>query len=478
MKDEETTMPIHDMPADVAGFINQLSQTGCFFNGRVHIARAPGRMDVMGGIADYSGSLVLEGTLAEAVVCGVARREDDVVRVRSLNALEEDWDEEVTVTLDSLMPGATGDPYEGVRDRLTADPRQRWAAYVAGVFTVLMAEGEIRAFPGGADIMLRSDVPTGAGVSSSAALEVATMIAVCAAFGIRLEGMRLAALCQVVENHIVGAPCGIMDQVTSALGEEYSLLALRCRPHTLEGTIPFPAGIRVVGLDTNVKHSVGGSRYTDTRIGAFMGQKIISEAMKRTGEDTTGGYLCTITPAEFTTRWREVVPPSMTGRDFLDQYGGTNDTVTTIDPDEHYMIRSRTEHPIYENHRTQRFRGYLESALESGEEEAVHREMIRAGKLMFGSNWSYGHRCGQGSRETDLVVRMVRDIGPTHGFYGAKITGGGSGGTVAILCRDDTDDAIRDLSERYAEVTRKSPRLFFHSGPGAVAFGTREVDVV
>ena len=468
------------MPQDVSRFLDSLTTTlsGFFPEGhRLCLARAPGRLDVMGGIADYSGSLVLEGTIKEAAVCGAVAREDNLVVVRSLNAGSEGWQAEVTVPLDDLTPADDDDPYEGVRTRLQADPASSWAAYVAGVFTVLLAEGEVNTFPHGASIAVQSDVPPGAGVSSSAALEVATMNAVCATYGVKLDGMRLAALCQIVENRVVGAPCGIMDQVTSALGREGSLLTLECQPHVLRKFVALPPGVRVVGIDSAVKHSVGGSRYTETRVGAFMGQKIISKIMTMAGmlPDPTDGYLCNITPGEFVAGWKDLLPAKMTGAEFVDRYGETNDPVTTVRPETTYKVRSRTEHPIYENDRVRKFRELLRKAQGEGGANSVHKDLIRAGKLMYGSNWSYGSRCGQASRETDLIVKMVKQLGPDEGFYGAKITGGGSGGTVAVMCREEALDRVEQIAENYHIATGNTPQLFMESSPGALEFGVQEM---
>ena len=156
---------------------------------------------------------------------------------------------------------------------------------------VLLAEGELPLAPpgapggvlGGADVLLVSTVPLGAGVASSAAVEVATMRAAGAAFGARLDGLRLAALCQMVENRVVGAPCGIMDQVTCTLGEAGRLLALRCQPHDVLGWHAPPPGATFVGLDSGVKHAVGGRRYGRARCAAFMGREIIREHLRREG---------------------------------------------------------------------------------------------------------------------------------------------------------------------------------------------------
>src|SRR5439155_12944132 len=121
----------------------------------------------------------------------------------------------------------------------------------------------------------------------------------------------LARLCQRVENEIAGAPCGIMDQVTSALGEEGKLLALDCRPHRLVGQLPIPPGWNFVGLNSGVKHSVGASDYTRARASAFMGLRILE---KESGINLSG-YLCNL-PASQWSEHRKRIAERVKGCDF------------------------------------------------------------------------------------------------------------------------------------------------------------------
>src|SRR6266536_2274383 len=229
-------------------------------------------------------------------------------------------------------------------------PEARWAAYILGVFFVLLAEGEIDAFPVGADLLVHSTVPLGAGVASSAALEVASMRAVAGAYGASTAGLRLAALCQVVENRVVGAPCGIMDQVTCALGRAGQLLALRCQPHDVLGYYAPPAGYAFVGLDSGVKHAVGGVRYPRVRCAAFMGKRIVEQAL---GQSVP--YLADLTPELFRGELWALLPARLSGAEFVEHWAHTDDPATTILADEVYPVRGATEHPIYENARVQRF---------------------------------------------------------------------------------------------------------------------------
>ena len=192
------------------------------------VTRAPGRLDVMGGIADYSGSLVLEMPIHEATLVALQR---DASRRLKVISLSEDLTRELVfeIPLDDLERDGQPLDYEAARAYFERTPERHWASYVAGLFLALMRERGVN-FNAGARILIASRVPGGKGVSSSAALEVAVMQAICAAFDIQLEGRELALLCQKVENLVVGAPCGIMDQMTSACGETDRLLTLLCQP--------------------------------------------------------------------------------------------------------------------------------------------------------------------------------------------------------------------------------------------------------
>ena len=357
----------------------------------VHIARAPGRLDVMGGIADYSGSLVAEMPIAQAawVAAQADGTENGAVVVRSLNAASEGLTPEVVLPAELFI-----NPVSLLKHLRESPKSERWAGYVAGCFALLRAEGLI-ARGIGARLLLHSDVPLGAGVSSSAAVEVAAMRALCAAFSIEMSGLDLAKMCQRVENDVMDAPCGIMDQVTATLGEAGKLLLLLCQPAELQGTIALPSGWSVFGIDSRVKHSVGGRGYTRVRVAAFMGYKMLSDAAK----SGFGGYLCNVTPDNYNqiaaTLPGGTLPETLTGAAFLAQHGGIFDTVTTVDPAEIYPVRAATQHPIYEYARVQTF----VDCLKSGDDAAF----TLAGEPAYvcRSHQSYSD-CGLGSPETDL----------------------------------------------------------------------------
>ncbi|MCH83442.1 L-arabinokinase-like, partial [Trifolium medium] len=176
--------------------------------------------------------------------------------------------------LSDFMDGDKPISYKQAREYFAQDPAQKWAAYVAGAILVLMTELGVK-FEDSISMLVSSAVPEGKGVSSSASVEVASMSAIAAAHGLNIGSRDLALLCQKVENHIVGAPCGVMDQMASACGEANKLLAMICQPAEIVGLVEIPNHIRVWGVDSGIRHSVGGADYGSVRIGTFMGMKMI-----------------------------------------------------------------------------------------------------------------------------------------------------------------------------------------------------------
>jgi L-arabinokinase len=462
-----------------------------FERGReIFTSRAPGRLDVMGGIADYSGSLVLQLPLREATFAAVQRDPSRRLRIVSLCEAEERT-AAFEMDLDAFERSGPAETYEAARAFFAREPRTSWAAYVAGVFLVLRRERGA-SFAEGARVLIDSDVPAGKGVSSSAALEVAAMTAVAAAFELPLEARETALLCQIVENRVVGAPCGVMDQMTSVSGEADRLLSLLCQPAELRPSVPLPDDLAVFGIDSGVRHAVSGADYTSVRVGAFMGYRMLAEhaavLVRSTAagagapgdrrppspaapgtlsfDDRFGGYLANVTPSELQQEFAGLLPERMRGRDFLDRYGGTTDPVTRVLPDREYAVRVPTAHPIHEHFRVRAFAELL------GAEPTEERRRL-LGELMYQSHASYS-ACGLGSAATDRIVALARESGPAEGIYGAKITGGGSGGTVALLARSGEDGraAVARVAGAYARAAGlQRATLFAGSSPGAAAFG-------
>jgi galactokinase len=466
---------------DVAQFIDRLQDAGVdgdadvrglFDETRdIHLSRAPGRLDLMGGIADYSGSLVLQWPTREAAL--VALQTDPEPRLRIVSAAA-DGDRParvVGVPLDVLRDGGIPVSYERARAWFAAGVERHWAAYIAGAWLVLARE---HAMPltTGARVLLSSRVPEGKGVSSSAAIEVATMTALTSAVGLQIEPRTLAMACQRVENLVAGAPCGVMDQMAVTLGEEGRLMALLCQPAEFQGTLALPPDLALWGVDSGVRHAVGGSDYGAVRTGAFMGYRVLAAlagfqawpeeqpGLVRVRDERWRGYLANVSNEEFE-RFEADVPLSMRGDRFLEELGGTTDPVTRVKPGREYAVRTPASHAVREHARVRRFAELL-AAPSSATRDA------ELGRLMYASHASYS-QCGLGAAATDALVADVERTGSP--LFGAKITGGGSGGVVAILGRRDAASVVHRIADEHARRTGHGGHVFSGSSPGATAFG-------
>jgi len=452
-------------PPDLQTFVRTIRSLKHFFDPAlpVTITRAPGRVDVMGGIADYSGSLVLQRPIAEATFAALQPADQLSIEIISTGQETQDKPRVFEMSLASIAPGGEPIGYARAREVFQRNSADHWAAYVAGAFLVLMHEIGV-GFSTGAKVLIASSVPEAKGVASSAALEVASMQGLVSAFGIRLEPRQIALLCQKVENLVAGAPCGVMDQMTSLLGRDDSLLALLCQPAELLPSVRVPDEIAFWGLDSGERHSVGGASYESVRAGAFMGYRMIAEV-----QDRWQGYLANLTPSEFEREYMLRLPEEMSGAEFLSRYSSTSDTVTRVIPSRTYQIRRPTGHPVYEHDRVKAFREIL---LGSPSEEG----WTALGELMYQSHASYS-ACGLGSPGTERIVQLVRKEGRDQGLYGARITGGGSGGTVAILGRADAGPSVARIRERYWNATGYEPLVFSGTSNGAATFGSRSLNL-
>ena len=317
--------------------------------------RAPGRVNLIGEHVDYSGGFVLPIAIDRSTVVAAAPRDDRRVRVRSLEeneTLEFDLDED--------------DP----------QPTGTWIDYARGVALALLRRSvEI----GGADLAVRSTVPSGAGLSSSAAFEMAVGLALVSLAGGELERRELAHAAQEAENDFVGLRCGIMDQLASAYGVRDHALLIDCRSEEVS-TVPLPREAAIVIADTGVKHELAGTAYNERRAES-------EEAARRLGAIT----LREITVADFAARGATLPEP----------------------------LRRRARHVVGENARV------LATAI-----------ALRAGNLSTaGSHMNASHDALRDDYEVsgpelDLLVEAARQV---EGVHGARLTGGGFGGAIVVL---------------------------------------------
>ncbi|KAF5828128.1 ribosomal protein S5 domain 2-type protein [Dunaliella salina] len=485
------------------------------------VARAPGRLDVLGGISDYSGSLVLQQPTSEAchvavqlLPCSDARHEPQCAAV-SFHADGVHRVPQFRCSMSSLFPIGKPLPYDEAQKLFKEDARNSWAAYTVGCILVLAHELNVAVRAHEMAILVSSDVPEGKGVSSSAAIEVSTMKAILGALQIELPGRDLALLCVKVENLVVGAPCGTMDQMACTLGNAQELFALQCQPAELQPAVSIPHSVRFWGIDSGERHSVGGDSYGSVRIGAFMGLRIASQAaynrqkslhgagaelkagepaeaasnkrrkteaqgtLIRSSRDCPapmfGGFLANLTPSAWVNWVEEALPENMLGAEFLEKYGTHYDVATTsVDPQARYAVRVPTAHPIFESHRVAVFRQVL-----CGPENSD--QLLLLGELMRQSHESYS-QCKLGSPGTDRLVNLVqehmeaaRKKGLMPHLSGAKITGGGSGGTVCIVgaATAEAEAVVQEIIQVYAKERNLAglPQVFRGSSMGAMTFG-------
>ena len=446
--------------SDATGF------AGFFNSGVITFNRVPARLDIMGGIADYSGANVCEGVLGSGIAIAIQPRTDRTLRIRTAQVGQRSLPVETRLPLDYLENGDVLGSYTQVRELCRANPLSSWVAYIGGSIFTLLKE-EAAQMPFGFSLLLLSNVPMNVGIGSSAATEVAVLRGLQAHLDLQISEGRLAQLGQLAENQVVGAPCGIMDQIAVTSGRAGNLTHILCRPGSVEGTVKVPAGTAFVGINSMVKHSVGGSAYGGVRIGAFMGRKIINARRASQGKGPLA-YLTELTPAEFDREEAAGLPEKVSGAEFLDAYKTHDDPVTVVQPGAEYRVRGPASHPVHENARVLRFMDALRAA-NDGDQTAL----VSAGEQMYAAHESYRQNCQLSVDEVDFLVEAVRRRGPRSGLYGAKITGGGSGGVVAIF--GTTEGIAREvpaIAEEYKRRIGALPDVFEGTSPGAAEFGT------
>lgn len=352
---------------------------------------APGRVNLIGEHTDYNDGFVLPFALERKAVIAAGRRDDERLVMVSL-----ELDDEVDVALADLKPGTDG-----------------WASYLAGVAWALREAGHP---VGGATLVMTSDVPLGAGLSSSAAIECATVAALADLYGLEIAKIDRAKLARVAENSYVGAPTGLLDQAASTLCEEDSGLFLDCR--TLETQqVPLPMadqGYEILVLDTKTPHS-----HVDGEYGA----------RRASCEEA-----CAILGV-----------PAL--RDVTD----LDDALARLDDD---TLRRRVRHVVTENERV------LHAF-----ELAKAGDLVGLAPLLDASHTSMRDDYEITAPTVDLAVEAARRAGA----LGARMTGGGFGGCIIALTRAGESDGIgRSIAAEFAEAGYGAPEWFSATpAPGA-----------
>ncbi|WP_405653096.1 MULTISPECIES: galactokinase [unclassified Streptomyces] len=354
---------------------------------------APGRVNLIGEYTDFNEGFVMPLALPHTAVAAVARRTDGILRLHSA-----DIDAPIAeLRADELTP-------------LSEFGQGGWAAYLAGVVWALREAGHTVT---GADIHLASTVPTGAGLSSSAALEVVTALALNDLFELGLTGPELARIAQRAENDFVRVPCGIMDQMASACATEGHALHLDCRDLSVR-QVPFDLaahGLQLLVVDTRVKHELGDGAYAERRAGCEEGARALGVS-----------HLRDVSYAELPQALAELT-------DLTDE-----------------RIVRYVRHIVCDDHRVER----VIELLDAGDVRAI-------GPVLTEGHVSLRDDLRISCAELDLVV----DTANAAGALGARMTGGGFGGSAIVLVEEPDADAVtKSITEAFAAAGCAAPRVF------------------
>ena len=466
---------------EISEFVTQVNElrSSIFDSGNpIHINRSPGRLDLMGGNDDYTGGLVFETTIRETTTFAAQRRNDTSFVLYNPSVRSMGWDEKISFDISVLMENGSMKNIQSIRDFVNENPKRSWITYIVGGLCYI-AKQYPEKITSGLNMFLDSDIPLGKGVSSSAALETSALKACAASYGITIEGLDLAYATQWVECEISGAAAGIMDQYAVALGDKDMFTPMICQPCIPLEKVKLPSGIKIWGIDSGVRHSVGGIAYEAARAACFMGYQLICQMenipvnqeqqgpLLRYTDPKFEGYLARITPMEFRSKYEDRLPEKISGAEFKKDHPEHFDPYTRVLDEVEYPIRKAVRYAVEENNRVTLFYQILRGLPDEPDELALSS----LAELMYGAHLGYTD-CGLGCEETDMLVSMARRE-RANDLYGAKITGGGAGGTVAILGRNTVkaEETVRNIFESYKAETGNEPWLFEGSTEGADAFG-------
>ncbi|QDZ21512.1 mevalonate/galactokinase [Chloropicon primus] len=416
---------------------------------------APGRLDFLGGVSDYSGALVLEAAIQlETRVTIEGRKEEEgqdgnnelVVEVESV---QFPGTEAVVLGLRDLEAKAR-ESLERVRLHLSSRGAPKWSSYVLGTLSSFCRY--LGRFPTESiRVVVDSDVPHGQGVSSSASVEVAVVRALRDYFEVEEEeSLDLARLAQRAENEVVGAPCGIMDQVACLFGTHGAVLPINCASVSLSDLVYLPDDIVLVGFPTRVQHDLAGeyTPYERARTATAMAAKI-AQTCPNSPEIRSLSDIGCLSLSKFEACVKPLLPKTLSGSAFLAKYEGVGeiDALSRVKPDEEYPVLDAMEFAV----QASLFAGIALSLLESNafSEKAVQdKALAQVGELMLLQHQSY-NKIGLGHVLTDSIIDLLMSFGPGNGIYGARSSGGGSGGTICILCNEAALPIIENIAKEY-----------------------------
>ncbi len=436
------------------------------------VSAAPGRLDVIGGFAEYTGALTLSVPLQEHACVGVQRRSDGVVSIVCVDADGTNGCGALEIPVQKLRLANAEwiDPLAGRVFAGTAHDDS--ACCVLGTLVESFRVGLFSALENGVSLAVGSTFEDVAGCGRCAAIATATLVACAGASGQEIEPLHQSvAICQTVENQWLGFPAGPVDAVSALVGEPNTLSQYRCDNRTLGAAIAIPDNVRLVAIDCGTAHADALDKYVQVRTASFMGRLLVDRIVRHYGllSGHWDGHLSRVSVSDFVRHFRDRLPTKLKGEDFLDRFGETGDALTTVCPDFIYKVRSRTEHHVYEHDRSRKFVEAFSRAIRTRDRGPLRD----AGETMYASHWSCGQRCGLGSVEADALVGLLRRHGQNGGIYGARVSSRGCGGIIAVLADagESADRAISVAIEDYSRKTKGRARVLSGSLQGAIARG-------
>jgi galactokinase len=389
-----------DVTASPAALANQLAGQfeKIFGHAPRWIAAAPGRVNLIGEHTDYNGGFVFPMAVERYTIIAAAPSANHLIQLRS------------TVETDSV----TIDPRQPVKPL----GKGSWANYPVGVIAGFLERGQKIS---GFDALIHSTVPMGGGLSSSAALEVATATLLENITGHKLDPVDKALLCQKAEHDFAGMPCGIMDQFISVLGKENHLLLLDCQSRTYDLVPLADPAVQVLIINSNVKHELSNSQYPVRRRQCETAAKIL-------------------------------------GVESLRQANAA----------QLELARSKMDDAVYR--RARHIIGEIERTVHAA--KAMRQsDWSRVGELMYASHASLRDDYEVSCAELDALVEIARGIGVGGGIFGCRMTGGGFGGCcVALVKSADVPAISARIAADYEKRTGIKPTLFVsHPAGGAMA---------
>jgi galactokinase len=432
------------------------------------LARAPGRLDVMGGLSDYAGALACDLPLDVATAVAFQRRDDRKLVIKNYlpsTPTDSPTQETVEISLDDFYGTAALLPENTLRDFFKG--QSHWAASVAGAYPILARHKKITRRTPGANIAIYSNIPGGAGLASASATACAALAALTAAYHLILDPLETALLAMKVEHHVVGSSVGISAAAAAVLGKKDQLHLLHCQPHESKGHLAVPPGLSILGISIGPSENSAVSASRRARTSAFIAQAILARMYKDLGfkKDPTGGYLANVAPELYPTYFRPILPDAIEGKAFLEKYGAINDRTSVVDPAQRYTPRASADYHVLESARSRNFVEHLRAIAAPNDNAFREVQAAAAGNLMLESHHSAIANGGPQSDRIDALVQLIADGRNEFGIYGARATGG----TVTLLARTSADlnNSLAQICGLYRKKTGDLAQILDGSSNGS-----------